>query len=106
MLLAGLVLGVQGAVGSTYNFAAPIYHRLIAAWEKDDLATARWEQFRTVKLVGALAPLGYMGASKAVMGLLGVNVGPARLPNDNPDKATTRALQRKLEQMGFFEWIQ
>ena len=29
MLLAALSLGARGAVGSTYNFAAPIYHRLI-----------------------------------------------------------------------------
>jgi N-acetylneuraminate lyase len=104
-LLAGLVLGAQGAVGSTYNFAAPIYHRLMADWEKDDLASARWEQFRSVQLVNALAPRGYMGAAKAVMAMLGVDVGPARLPNDNLDAAQVAALRRDLEQLGFFDWI-
>src|SRR3954469_8189210 len=29
MLLAGLSLGAHGAIGSTYNFAAPVYHRII-----------------------------------------------------------------------------
>ena len=40
-LLAGLCLGIRGAVGSTYNFAAPVYQRLIKAFEKHDLETAR-----------------------------------------------------------------
>lgn len=104
-LLAGLVLGARGAVGSTYNFAAPIYHRLMAEWEKDDLATARWEQFRSVQLVNTLAARGYMAASKAVMTMLGVNVGPARVPHENLDKEQAVSLRRELEAMGFFEWI-
>lgn len=104
-LLAGLVLGARGAVGSTYNFAAPIYHRLVEEWHKDDLATARWEQFRSVQLVNALATRGYMGASKALMGMLGVNVGPARVPNDNLTKQQVAELRSELESMGFFEWI-
>lgn len=104
-LLAGLVLGARGAVGSTYNFAAPIYHRLIADCEKDDLASARREQFRSVRLVNTLASRGYMGAAKAVMGMLGVDVGPARIPNDNLDKAQKTTLRRELEEMGFFDWI-
>ena len=29
LLLAGLTLGVKGAVGSTYNFAAPLYQRAL-----------------------------------------------------------------------------
>ena len=36
-LLAALVLGCGGAVGSTYNFAAPIYQRLLAAFQRGDL---------------------------------------------------------------------
>jgi N-acetylneuraminate lyase len=104
-LLAGLALGATGAVGSTYNFAAPIYHRLIAAFEAVDFETARLEQKRSVDLVARLAAIGYMGAAKAVMGLLGVPVGPARLPHANPDAAQVAALQTDLEAMGFFEWV-
>ena len=40
LLLAGLVLGVKGAVGSTYIFAAPLYQRLLAAFERGDLVSA------------------------------------------------------------------
>ena len=41
ILLSALVLGTRGAVGSTYNFAAPLYRRLWAAFDAGDLAQAR-----------------------------------------------------------------
>jgi len=50
-LLAALALGARGAVGSTYNFAAPLYRRMLRAFAACDLATAREEQLRSVQLV-------------------------------------------------------
>lgn len=99
-LLAALTLGARGAVGSTYNFAAPIYHRLMEAFARGDMNAAREEQFRSVQLVQLLAGFGYMGAAKAVMKLLGVNVGPARLPNTPLDGRQEGELRRALEGSG------
>ena len=104
-LLAALALGAKGAVGSSFNFAAPIYQRMIAAFEAGDMASAREEQFRSVKMIQTLKRYGYMGAAKAVMGMLGVPVGPARQPNGNPTLHETRKLRAELETLGFFDWI-
>jgi N-acetylneuraminate lyase len=104
-LLAALALGAAGGVGSSYNFAAPVYHRMMAAFSKGDLVTARKEQFRSVQLIELLAASGYIGSAKMVMGLLGVEVGPARLPNANPTMEQRGQLKMKLEQLGFFDWI-
>jgi len=104
-LLAALALGAMGAVGSTYCFAAPVYHRLLAAFAAGDLATARREQYRSVQLVQLLAGFGYMGAAKAVMKMIGADVGPARLPNGNLDSAQVAALRDGLEKLGYFDWI-
>ena len=104
-LLAALSLGATGAVGSTYNFAAPIYHRLMRVFTAGDFVTARAEQFRSVQLVQLLAGFGFMGAAKAVMGMLGVEVGPARLPHDNPTPEQSAKLRTALETMGFFDCI-
>jgi N-acetylneuraminate lyase len=104
-LLAALALGAKGAVGSSYNFAAPIYHRIMAAFERGDLVGARHEQFRSVQLIQLLAGYDYMGASKAVMHMLGVDVGPARLPNASLNSAQAAKLRGELGQIGFFEWI-
>lgn len=103
--LGALAMGAQGAVGSGYNFAAPIYLRLMKAFAAGDLATARTEQFRGVQLVQLLAGHGYMGAAKAVMGMLGVEVGPPRLPNASLTADQVRTLRGQLETLGFFDWI-
>ena len=51
MMLGALALGATGAVGSSFNFAAPVYDRLIAAFRRADLEAARAEQLRSVRLV-------------------------------------------------------
>jgi len=105
-LLAALALGATGAVGSTYCFAAPVYHRLLNAFATGDLATARKEQFRSCQMVQTLAGFGYLGAAKAVMQMLGVNVGPARLPNTRLTAAQVKQLQAGLDALGFFDWVE
>ncbi len=105
MLLAALALGATGAVGSSFNFAAAIYKRVIAAFERGDLIAAREKQMRSVRVIQKLAARGYMGAAKAVMKMLGVDVGPPRLPCASLDEGQTQALRTELEKMGFFEWV-
>lgn len=102
-LLAALALGAVGGVGSSYNFAAPIYQRIISAFKQGDLLTARAEQFRSVRLIELLAGFGYMGAAKAVMGFLGVDVGIARLPHTNLSAEQKDELRAGLERLGFFD---
>jgi len=104
-LLGALAMGARGSVGSGYNFAAPIYTRLLRAFHAGDLVRAREEQFRGTQLVQVLSGLGYMGAAKALMEVLGVPVGPARLPNTNPTAEQKKELRVRLEDMGFFDWI-
>lgn len=104
-LLAAVAVGAVGGVGSSYNFAAPIYHRLLAAVERGDPAAARAEQLRAVRLIELLAGFGYMAAAKAVMGFRGVAVGPARLPNGNLTTDQSARLRDRLDQLGFFGWL-
>ena len=80
MLLAGLTLGVRGAVGSTYNFAAPLYRTVIDAFNRGDLATARRAQHQSVRMIRVLQSFGFSRASKAMMQIVGVDCGPVRLP--------------------------
>ena len=103
-LLAALSLGAKGAVGSSYNFAGPLYNRLIAAFESGDLAVARAEQYRSVQLIELLASYGYMAAAKATMGFLGVDVGQPRLPNAAISDEQKKSLRDGLDKLGFFDW--
>ena len=104
-LLGALALGAVGAVGSSYNFAAPIYHRVMAAFARGDLVAARTEQFRSVQLIELLIRYGFTAAAKTAMGLVGVHVGPARLPNAPLTAEQASRLRVDLERLGFFDWV-
>ena len=101
VLLAGVALGISGAVGSTYNFATPLYRHMLQALEAGDVATAQATQHRAVVLFRLLQRLDYLPASKAVMGLLGVDCGPVRPPLRNLDPAGIASLKQQLQDTGF-----
>jgi len=103
-LLGALALGAAGAVGSTYNFAMPLYDRLWDAFRRGDLAAARVEQYRSVQLITCLASFGYMGAAKALMGFLGVDIGQPRLPIAPLAPEQRDRLRGQLESLGYFQW--
>jgi N-acetylneuraminate lyase len=103
--LGALAMGARGAVGSGFNFAGPIYNRLLSAFLHGDIVAAREDQFRGAQLVQLLSTYGYMGAAKAVMKMLRVDVGPPRLPNVALTAGQTKELRSELETIGFFDWL-
>ncbi len=103
ILISYLVLGATGAVGSTYNYAAPIYHQLIAAHAAGDLKTARKWQDLVRAFIGVMARSGGMSANKAIMGMVtGIECGPVRLPLRSLGKAHKARLRADLTKIGFF----
>ena len=104
-LLDGLHMGCRGAVGSSYNFAAGIYHRVIEAYESGDLDEAKHWQLRSRSLIDTLKASGYMSSAKAVMEMVGVDCGPVRPPLLQFTNEDRSALRVQLESLGFFEWL-
>lgn len=102
MLLSGLAAGAHAAIGSTYNFAAPIYHALWKAFEQGDIATARDWQARSQEIIAAFVPFGPRGSQKEIMRLIGVDCGPPRLPVPTLTPEQSEALRAALEQEGLF----
>jgi N-acetylneuraminate lyase len=96
ILLAGLALGVRGAVGSTYNFAAPLYQTILDAVARQDWDTARRAQRQSVRLIRTLQSFGFSRASKAMMSLLGVDCGPVRRPLRPMSAPEMRELRERL----------
>jgi N-acetylneuraminate lyase len=106
MLLSALALGVPGAVGSTYNYCAPLYHKIIAAYQAGDLATAQALQMKSVKLVQVLLRYGVLAAGKALMSMVGVDCGPVRPPVRRLTEAQKAQLFRQVEALGIFQSAQ
>ena len=79
-LLGGLAVGATGAVGSTYNYAAPLYLEMIEAFNRNDHDTARAHAKTSLELVEALVEFGVLASGKALMSLHGVDCGGPRPP--------------------------
>jgi len=99
-------MGAAGAVGSTYNFAAPLYHRVMAAFSRGDLTEARCWQGRAIQMIRVVLKYHGFSGQKAVMRMIGLDCGPTRLPLTPLRPAEVDDLRRDLEAIGFFEWIQ
>lgn len=104
ILLSGLALGARGAVGSTYNFAAPLYLRMIDAFNRGDMEAARRDQSRAMDFIEVLNRHGGLAAGKSVMKFIGVDCGPVRLPLRPVSDRDEKSLREGLERVGFFEY--
>ncbi|MEZ5300214.1 MAG: dihydrodipicolinate synthase family protein [Verrucomicrobiales bacterium] len=103
--LMTLAQGWQSAIGSTYNFSAPLYRRVEDAFAAGDWEAARLWQHRAQRVIDALfAECGRAGL-KTMMKMVGVDCGPARLPQRQPTPAQEAALRARLESMGFYDWM-
>ena len=99
-LLASLAMGARGAVGSTYNFAAPLYLKMMQALEEGNLAAARKFQSRATAMIRLLIQYGGLPAGKSVMKLRGLDCGPVRLPLRSLSHQTVQDLFEKLAAIG------
>lgn len=103
-LLSGWVAGARGAIGSTYNYAAPLYHDVLAAIGKGDLEEARQLQLKSVEFVKLLFKYGGAATGKAIMALIGQDCGPVRSPLVPLSTQETQALEQDLQAINFFSY--
>lgn len=104
MLLGAWMTGMRGAVGTTYNFAAPLYSRLITCCEQGRIEEARRHQARASTMIKVILKTCGRPGFKAVMGLIGQDCGPHRLPHSTAIPAQISEMHKALEEIGFFEW--
>ncbi|MFV0589881.1 MAG: dihydrodipicolinate synthase family protein [Draconibacterium sp.] len=104
MLLAGLSFGAKGAVGSTFNFIAPLYNQIIMDFESGDIISARKKQIKTVNIIEILIRNnGAIVAGKTLMKSIGIDCGRCRLPLKNLTANEYNIFINDLEKEGFYE---
>ncbi len=104
-LLCSLALGCRGAVGSTYNIMAPLYTRLIGAFDSGNLKEARRLQGISMRVIRLLAQTtSFISALKQVMNMIGFNVGGVRSPLRNIEPAKIAGLKDDLKELDFFDF--
>ena len=100
-MLSALVLGAKGAVGSTFNYAAPLYYELIDAFNNNDLEKARTLQQQSIDMIRLLGKYGGIATGKAYMKLVGLDCGEFRLPVKNMSAAEFELFKKDVAAIGF-----
>lgn len=100
-MLSALVLGAKGAVGSTFNYAAPLYYDLIDAFNSNDLVKARELQQKSIDMIRLLGKYGGISVGKAYMKLINLNCGEFRLPVKNMNESQSVLFKKDVETLGF-----
>lgn len=100
-MLPALALGTKASVGSTFNYAAPLYYDLIDAFNNGNLQTANSLQQKSIDMITLLGKYGGIATGKAYMKLLGIDCGEFRLPVKNMSTEQFEAFKKDTEQIGF-----
>lgn len=103
MLLSALSVGAKAFIGSTYNFAAPVYNKLLQAFHQKDIEKAAEMQWLSVRLVRIINKYGGLAAQKEMMKLK-LDCGPVRSPLRSLSLTEIKSMEQELQQLGFFDW--
>jgi N-acetylneuraminate lyase len=100
-MLPALAVGAKGSVGSTFNYAAPLYHDLISAFNAGNLEKAREKQQQAIDMIYLLGKYGGISTGKAYMKLIGLDCGEFRLPVKNMSAEQFDQFKKDVEKLNF-----
>lgn len=100
-MLPALAVGAIGAVGSTFNYAAPLYYDLIEAFNNNDLQKAQALQQQAIDMISLLGKYGGIASGKAYMKLIGLDCGEFRLPVKNMSEEQFDLFKKDVEALNF-----
>lgn len=80
ILISAMAMGGRGGVGSTYNYAAPLYHEMMEAFQDGNLEKAQILQSKSIQIVDILTCHGGIAAGKYFMKHIGLDCGEFRPP--------------------------
>jgi N-acetylneuraminate lyase len=99
-MLSALTLGTRGFVGSTYNYAAPLYLKLIDAFRQNDLDEAQKLQQKSINMISHLGKYGGIATGKAFMKYIGIDCGAFRSPVKNMTADKYREFEKDVISLG------
>jgi N-acetylneuraminate lyase len=101
--LLGLMMGADGAIGSTYNNMPRTFVALYNAFMAGDYETARQLQFKADDIIAIYLRYNVIAGVKAALSLEGHDVGEPNAPLPHFDAATREAFLNELKAKGFPE---
>lgn len=80
MFLSGMAMGADGGVGSTYNFMAEKFVKMYKLCGEGKFAEAKKIQAEANRIIKILIKVGVFAGEKAVLELMGIEMGGCRRP--------------------------
>lgn len=80
VLISGLAIGADGAIGSTFNVMYPHYKKLYEAFSDFNLSEARLLQVRANNIMEAFCKVGLIPSIKHILSTQNIDAGIARKP--------------------------
>lgn len=105
LLLPALAVGAQGAIGSTYNYAARLYNKVINLFEQKKIKEAEQLHFRAVEMVQLIVKYGPIPTQRSIMKKVGLDLGNPRLPLQSLSTATENKMYEDLASSRFLELV-
>ncbi len=96
MFLSGLAAGCDGGIGSTYNFMAEKYVKILNLFNEGKMKEALAVQHECNEIITSLCKVGVMAGEKAVLNILGYDFGDCRLPYKSCDKDAYALIEREI----------
>lgn len=95
--------GAQGGIGGTTNYNGRCLTGILEAWEKGDLEKARQLQDFAQDVIDVICNFrGNIVGGKRIMKLIGLDLGPNRVPFMSVTEEEELELRRQLEAIDFF----
>ena len=95
--------GAQGGIGGTTNYNGRCLTGILEAWEKGDLEKARQLQDFAQDVIDVICNFrGNIVGGKRIMKLIGLDLGPNRVPFMTVTDEEEQELRRQLEAIDFF----
>ena len=104
MLLGALAMGAEAGIGTTFNYLPKIYHGVLDAYNRGDMADARRYMALSQTAVTISARYG-LPSIKSFMKFAGIDVGPMRSPVNRLSSESEAAFRRELSEAGLDEYI-
>ena len=96
--------GAEGGIGGTTNYNGRELTGIIEAWKRGDLETAREKQNFSQAVINVICNYrGNIVGGKRIMKLIGLDLGPNRVPFRNMTDEEEQSMKAELEAIGFFE---
>ncbi len=96
MFMAGLSMGADGGIGSTYNFMADKFVQIQKLFKENKIEEAQKIQKEANRIITILCSIGVMQAEKEVLNQLGFNFGICRKPFSEPTEEQKKLIKENI----------